>query len=135
MLQVFKNLQKLILPSLNGDTNEVSVVRLQSYFILLPILIMVGTFLGIEIQSFAYAIYHAKTYVLSNEIIIVFGMLLSHHLALLFSRNKIKTISEINESINNDKESLNKNKDKNKPENVIINQQPKSDDINNITDL
>jgi hypothetical protein len=49
MLQVFKNLQKLILPSLNGETNEVSVVRLQSYFILLPIIIMVATFLSIEI--------------------------------------------------------------------------------------
>jgi hypothetical protein len=61
-------------------------------------------------------------------------MLLSHHLTLIFSRNKIKTISEINESINNDKESLNKNKNKNKSEN-IKNQKPKNDDINNITDL
>ena len=35
------------------------------------------------------------TYHISGEILVVFGMLLSHHLALIFTRNKSQGINEI----------------------------------------
>ena len=84
-----------ITKSLNINDTTVSTTRLQSYLILLPILIMVFVFLFIEIWSFFHAINADKPYVLSNEIIVVFGMLLSHHLGILFSRNKVQSIAEI----------------------------------------
>jgi hypothetical protein len=71
-----------------GEHTETSSVRLQSYLVLIPIILMVIVFLMIEIWAFIHAAYIGADYVLSSEIIVVFGMVLSHHLALLFSRSK-----------------------------------------------
>lgn len=69
-------------------------------------------FLIIEIWSFIHAIYTGKEYVLSNEIIVVYGMLLSHHLAILFSRTKSQGMAELKgtstEELPTDKPPVNK---------------------------
>lgn len=90
-------------------TNKNSTPRIQSYIILIPILIMSLVFLFIEVWDFAYIMYAGDgNYKISTEIIVIFGMLLSHHLALIFSRKNSQSISEItginnvNESINNE---------------------------------
>ena len=92
---MFNRILHKIADSLNGDTNNPSSIRIQSYLIIFPILLMIVIFLFIELYSFFHAIHHGLHYELSNEIIIVFGMCLSHHLAILFQRNKIQSISEI----------------------------------------
>lgn len=88
-----------IAESLDGTSNKVSSVRLQSYIILFPILLMVLVFLIIEIWSFIHAIKTASEYKMSSEIIIVFGMTLSHHITILFSRSKVTTVSDVKKSI------------------------------------
>lgn len=87
MKQFFKVLFDKINLSILSNNNT-SSSRLQGYLVLVPILVMCYTFLGIEITSFIIAMVHGKTYVLSSEIVIVFGMMLSHHLALVFSKRK-----------------------------------------------
>jgi uncharacterized membrane protein YwaF len=96
-----KNLFNLIKLSLNGQNHDVSAARLQSYLIILPILLLVITFLLIEIWSFMHSIQTLPNtpYHLSNEIIIIFGMLLAHHLSILFSRNKPTSITDVKSSI------------------------------------
>lgn len=84
-----------IAESVDGTSNKVSSSRVQSYIILFPILLMVLVFLIIEIWAFGHAIKHGIDYKLSSEIIIVFGMMLSHHLAILFSRTKSQSIAEL----------------------------------------
>lgn len=95
MNQLITRIFAVIRKSLDGNSNEVSTARTQSYLVLVPILMMVFVVLGIEISSFIYALHLAKTYIISNEFIIVFGMVLSHHLAILFSRNKSQSIKEL----------------------------------------
>lgn len=90
-----KKFFEIIRQSLNGNTNDPSTVRIQSYLILLPILLTMLVFLVIEVWSFIHAIKLGTAYRLSNEIIVVFGMVLSHHLAVLFQRNKSQGIGEI----------------------------------------
>lgn len=92
-----KRLLDLINKSLNGNSNDVSTSRLQSYLIVIPILLMIVVFLGIEIWAFAHSIHAGIPYKLSNEIIVVFYGTLSHHLAILFSRNKAQGIKELTE--------------------------------------
>jgi hypothetical protein len=96
-----KSLYSKMSQSLNGDSNKVSTSRLQSYLIILPILVMIATFLIIELWSFVHAIQHGLPYRLSNEIIVVFSLVLGHHLSILFSRNKPSSISEIKSEISN----------------------------------
>lgn len=76
-------------------SNSVSTSRVQTYMIIVPIIIMVFTFLIIEMWSFIHAIKVDKEYRLSNEIIVVFGMVLSHHLAILFNRTKSQSLKEL----------------------------------------
>lgn len=91
------------------STSEISSVRIQSYIILLPIILMSIVFVIIEVWSFIHAIYNDKSYVLSNEIIVVFGMILSHHLAILFSRSKTAGIDEIKSNIDDIKSAITSN--------------------------
>lgn len=94
MRQFIQSVLLKIANSVASD-NTVSSTRVQSYIILLPILIMVLTFVIIEMWSFFHAIKIGVEYKLSSEIIIVFGMILSHHLAILFSRTKSQSIGEL----------------------------------------
>lgn len=100
---MIKNLLILIKKSLNGYSDETSSARLQSYIVLLPILLMILVVMSIEIFQFGHSIYIDKPYVLSNEFIITFGMILSHHLAILFSRKKSQSLDEI-KGVSNNKE-------------------------------
>lgn len=95
MKTIINKILMKIAESVDTQGNTISSVRLQSYIILFPILMMVLVFLIIEIWSFAHAIQHGDEYKLSSEIIIVFGMMLSHHLAILFSRSKSQSIGEL----------------------------------------
>lgn len=95
MKTIINKILMKIAESVDTHGNTISSVRLQSYLILLPILMMVLVFLTIEIWSFVHAIKHGVPYRLSSEIIIVFGMMLSHHLAILFSRTKSQSVAEI----------------------------------------
>lgn len=80
--------------------NNHSSVRIQSYIVLLPILFMTLIFVIIEVWSFIHSISCGSTYHISNEIIAVFAMLLSHHLAIVFSRKKSQGIDELKGSSN-----------------------------------
>jgi len=77
------------------EGNLHSSTRLQSYIILTPILLMTLIFIGFEITTFGVCIYSGTIYKISTEIIVIFGMLLSHHLAILFSRKKSQSIQDI----------------------------------------
>ena len=94
-MKLFKSIFSTIYKSVDGSSNTVSSVRVQSYLLLLPILLMSFCFIGIEVWSFLHSKKTGGIYHISNEIIVVFGMVLSHHLALLFNRNKAQSIAEI----------------------------------------
>lgn len=95
MKTIINKILMKIAESVDTQGNTISSVRLQSYIILFPILLMVLVFLIIEIWSFIHAIRHGAEYKLSSEVIIVFGMMLSHHLAILFSRSKSQSVAEL----------------------------------------
>ncbi len=75
--------------------NQHSTPRIQSYIVLLPILFMTLIFVIIEVWSFIHSITCGADYHISSEILVVFGMLLSHHLAIIFSRKKSQGIEEL----------------------------------------
>lgn len=94
MKRLFSTLfQKIGFSILEGNKHSSS--RIQSYIVLAPIILMALIFLGFEITAFAFCIYAGKTYIISSEIIIIYGMLLSHHLALVFSRKTSQSIGDI----------------------------------------
>lgn len=106
---MFKKILNTIRASLNGNTNDPSTVRIQSYLVLLPILIMIVVFLTIEIWRFIHYLKIDKDFILSNEIIIVFFGVLSHHLAVLFQRNKSQSITSLKDGLKDvNEESINK---------------------------
>lgn len=104
-------IQSILLKIANSVTadNPISSTRVQSYIILFPILIMILVFLVIEMWSFIHAIKNGLPYRLSNEIIVVFGMMLGHHLSILFSRSKSPSIADITGAISKDQTDLNNN--------------------------
>ncbi len=88
-----KILNKISLSVLSDNKNSSS--RIQSYILLAPILAMTLIFIIIEVWQFIHCINIGKDYYISSEIIIIFGMILSHHLALVFSRKNSQSIKEI----------------------------------------
>lgn len=89
----FASINRLIVKSVSTD--EVSATRLSSFMVLAPIQLMIIVIILIELFEFFHSIYIGKDYVLSNEFIITFGMVLSHHLAILFSRSKSQSREEL----------------------------------------
>jgi len=77
MKNYLEKLIKIIKKSIISPDGKESSTRIGSYFLLLLIVIMIIIFSGIEL-------YHAyiNKGVISNESIIIFGMILTHHLAL-----------------------------------------------------
>lgn len=75
--------------------NPVSTPRFQSWIILTAILFQVLMFTIFEILSFIVAIKTGIPYTISADNIVIFGMLLSHQLALVFARSKSQSIKEI----------------------------------------
>lgn len=92
------NIIKIILYTLNGKDNTKSSVRLQSYFVLLPILIISVLFIIIEAVNAILSWKVGSKYIPTNEFLGAYAMLLAHHISVLFSRqkseNKEEAISE-----------------------------------------
>lgn len=94
MRQIIQTILLKIASSVNGNT-PVSSVRVQSYIMMLPILLMVAVFVIIELAAFIHSVRKDNEYHISNEIIVIFAMNLSHHLAILFSRSKSQGLAEL----------------------------------------
>ncbi len=77
-----KTIYEYILKSLSGQSGKVSSTRIMSYILMCIVLIFSATFLGIEISSCYLTLSAGTKYVISNEIIIIFGMIFSHILIL-----------------------------------------------------
>ncbi len=72
-----KKFLTLIKKSIISPGGKESSTRIATYIILLMIVLFTLSFIGIEIYS------AVETKTISNEGIIIFGMLLTHHLTLL----------------------------------------------------
>lgn len=94
MRQIIQTILLKIASSVNSNT-PVSSVRVQSYIMMLPILLMVAVFVIIELAAFIHSVRKDNEYHISNEIIVIFAMNLSHHLAILFSRSKSQGLAEL----------------------------------------
>jgi hypothetical protein len=68
-----------------SDT-KLRATQLQAYFVLFSSLLYSVTFVVIEIANAAMTLWKGQHYVPSNESIVVLGLLLSHHLGILFSK-------------------------------------------------
>lgn len=87
MKKLIKKILNKISKSVLKD-NTHSTHRLQSYILIIPILLMVITFLVIEISQFIVAVHTGIPYRISTEIIVTFGMLLTHHISVLFQKDR-----------------------------------------------
>lgn len=85
MVTLFGNLFSLIKES-TGSSSKVSSARVQAYFVLFSTLAYSVTFVIIEIANAVMSLTQGVPYAPSNESIVVLGMLLSHHLGLMFSK-------------------------------------------------
>lgn len=78
------NLMSLIRSSINSTKDgKESSTRIIAYIITSIIVLFSLVFIGIEISSAIVALTTVSKYVVSNEIIIIFGSLLTHQLTLL----------------------------------------------------
>lgn len=91
---IFKQLLNYVSKSIDAN-NSVSTPRFQSWIVLTAILFQVLMFTIFEILSFIVAIKTGIPYTISADNIVIFGMLLSHQLALVFARSKSQSIKEI----------------------------------------
>lgn len=81
---IFKKIFELIGQSIyDKKDGKVSSTRMSSYFILGGILTAVLTFIGIDVVNAAVAIMNKGFYEIPANHIILYGMTLAHHLALL----------------------------------------------------
>ena len=86
---MFKNFWSYIGKSLSsGVSDKVSATRISSYIILGSILTATTVYLFIDIGNAYFKWKKELAYVIPSEHIIVFGMILTHHLSLL-GMNKI----------------------------------------------
>lgn len=85
MFQLVSRLLSLIKESAMSDT-KLRATHLQAYFVLFSSLLYSVTFVVIEIANAVQTLWKGQHYVPSNESIVVLGLLLSHHLGILFSK-------------------------------------------------
>ena len=78
-----KNILNLIKTSLTNFSGRVSSTRIIGYSISALVIIFCLVFIGIELSAAIIALSTTGKYVLSNEIIIVFGSLLTQQITLL----------------------------------------------------
>lgn len=109
----FSRLFNAIGRSLDGTSEKTSSVRIQAYVLLIPVLLASLVFVSIEAVNAIIAWNNQIAYVPSNESIIIFGMILSHHISVLFTRTKLKNFYEVKP--NNNKEEIEVENDKPKP--------------------
>lgn len=85
MLTLFKSILSLVKES-TGMSSKVSSARIQAYLVLMSTLAYTVTFVIIEIANASMSLLAGKPYAPTNESIVVLGMLLSHHIAIMFSK-------------------------------------------------
>lgn len=100
----FSRLFNAIGRSLDGTSEKTSSVRIQAYVLLIPVLLASLVFVSIEAVNAIIAWNNQIAYVPSNESIIIFGMILSHHISVLFTRTKLKNFYEVKPNNNNEEE-------------------------------
>ena len=84
MKKVIKKIFSLIGKSIYSKKNgKVSSTRLSSYLILFMILLASAAFTGIEVVNAIVAIHNKGFYEIPSNHIVLFGMVLAHHLTLL----------------------------------------------------
>ena len=100
---------------LNNFGDKVSTTRIQSYFILGSILTATAVFLGIDVvNAIILWVKNKGSYTVPYEHIVLFGMVLGHHLALLGINKNSETkttasyYKEKTQELVNSKESNNK---------------------------
>lgn len=92
---LYKRAVNAIGRSLDGTSEKTSSVRIQAYVLLIPVLLASLVFVSIEAVNAIVAWNNQVAYVPSNESIIIFGMILSHHISVLFTRTKPKNYYEV----------------------------------------
>lgn len=89
---------EIIRSSFTSANGKESSTRISAYVILGGIILIVLTTVAIELTSAIMAFIAGDVYLLSNEIIIVLGALLTHHLTLLGINKGYETKYNINKS-------------------------------------
>ena len=97
-MQLFNKILSTLKISTKSPWGGISSSRVSSFFLLSVIMLSVLVFLGIEISVAVSSLIHTGTYVISNESIIIFTLLLSHHLSLLGISKSNETKQLNNES-------------------------------------
>jgi hypothetical protein len=69
-------------------SSKISSTRIQTYIMMLSVILSTAAFVGIELTNAFIAWLAGTTYIISSESIIIFGMILSHHLGMMFSKPK-----------------------------------------------
>ena len=83
----------------SSKEGKVSSTRIASYFILGGILTTIALFIGIEGMNAVVVWRSGLSYVIPNEHIVLFGMVLAHHLTLLgINKNHETKIHQPNDS-------------------------------------
>lgn len=73
---------------LSVSSDKTSSIRIQAFILLMPVVLASLVFISIELINAIIAWKTNVSYVPSNESIILYGMILSHHISVLFSRSK-----------------------------------------------
>ncbi len=82
-MQILQNFFGLIKSSVNDHKGKISHTRISSYIILAAILLQTLIFMGIEIFNSVIVWKKGEIYTIPADHLILFGMILAHHLALL----------------------------------------------------
>lgn len=83
-----KSFIQLVKKSVYDRAEKISSTRIQAYITFGAILVMAGMYVIMFLANAGLSLFYHKTvYIPSNEEIIIFGMILGHHLALLGIKN------------------------------------------------
>jgi hypothetical protein len=92
--------------SVKSDS-KISSTRIQTYIMMISVILSTAAFLAIEIANAVVAWFNNKPYVISSESIIIFGMILSHHLGMMFSKPKSYNPDDFNTQVDKIEERVN----------------------------
>jgi len=96
MRKIFESIKN----SVKTKTGKESSTRILAYFLAVVVAIFCFVFIGIEIATAIVALKNTGAYLISNEIIIIFGSILAHQLTLL-GINKTAETSQHNSTARN----------------------------------
>lgn len=97
---MFKKLLSMIKQSSYDKLGKVSSARLSSYIVLASIILNCLIFMGIEVTNAIIVWRNNLTYTIPSEHIIIFSLVLTHHIALLFYKSKEYTGGQSDFGIN-----------------------------------